>query len=143
MCISEFWQITVRKILGNIGKRKPKLIPMFVMLIVLLWESFSPTTEFQVQLRRFAMFLTEICLGVLVFLLIYNVLKKRNTKLPPGPWGLPFLGNVLQLGSSPFLAHAEFAKRCRVIFHSIKPTSINELFPFVCCFSFYPNKFTL
>ena len=97
---------------------------MLAMAIVLLWESFIPTTDF--QQRRFAMFLTEICLGVLMFLLIYNVLKKKNNKLPPGPWGLPFLGNVLQLGSSPFLAHAEFAKRCRFfLFYSIQPTSIS------------------
>jgi len=56
------------------------------------------------------MIFVEILIGFLVFIFVYKVIKRRK-HLPPGPWGLPFIGNVLQLGSSPFLAHAEFAKR--------------------------------
>ena len=58
------------------------------------------------------MLLIEFLLGILVFLLIYSGLRlNKNKLLPPGPWGLPYVGNIFQLGSSPFLAHEKFAKR--------------------------------
>jgi len=54
-----------------------------------------------------------VCLlTFIITLAAYRILfKKKRFQLPPGPSGWPLIGNVLQLGSSPFLKHDEFSKK--------------------------------
>merc|ERR1712130_947941 len=52
---------------------------------------------------------------ILVLLLLCVSIKwflgSRKSRLPPGPLGLPFMGNVHQIGSCPFISLSEMAKR--------------------------------
>ena len=62
------------------------------------------------------MFSIEIIFGFFFLLLIFKLTKRSN--LPPGPWKLPFIGNVHQIGNSPFVDHSNFAKKLGDI-HSV------------------------
>merc|ERR1719186_2231508 len=52
----------------------------------------------------------EVLIGFCILLFIFKAYKRRKG-LPPGPWGLPFIGNAHQLGKTPHLDHCELAKR--------------------------------
>ena len=51
--------------------------------------------------------LLSILVGFLCFL-IYG--RQKPVNYPPGPWGLPIVGNLLQLGSSPHIALTKLSK---------------------------------
>ncbi|XP_070563126.1 cytochrome P450 1A1-like [Ptychodera flava] len=60
------------------------------------------------------------CLLMLILLLLWHRLTthsdiKRRVH-PPGPWGLPFLGNLLSLGSYPHLSLTKMAKKYGPVF---------------------------
>ena len=56
------------------------------------------------------LFPTFLCFaGVLILLLFYKLSKIRRNS-PPGPFGLPVVGNMFQLGDSPHVALSEMAK---------------------------------
>ncbi|XP_033110562.1 cytochrome P450 2U1-like [Anneissia japonica] len=47
---------------------------------------------------------------LVVIVLVQRWSKNRMQNLPPSPWGLPFLGNILSIGENPHLTFMEMAK---------------------------------
>lgn len=47
---------------------------------------------------------------VLLFWASFHVLRKQGRKLPPGPYGFPIIGNILQLGPNPHRSLANLSK---------------------------------
>ncbi|XP_039273179.2 cytochrome P450 1A4-like [Styela clava] len=58
------------------------------------------------------------CVFTAVLLLTRYVLrsKKQTIRLPPGPKGLPVVGNILQLGPNPHLTMTNFAKKFGAVY---------------------------
>ena len=50
------------------------------------------------------------CLPFIVVLLFFGWSKVRGRNTPPGPFGLPLIGNLFQLGDSPHIALTEMAQ---------------------------------
>ncbi|XP_071962863.1 cytochrome P450 2U1-like [Antedon mediterranea] len=57
---------------------------------------------------QFVLVFTTVILAAIVIVQRWS--KTRTDNLPPGPWGLPFLGNVLSIGKNPHLTFMEMAK---------------------------------
>ncbi|KAG9486776.1 hypothetical protein GDO78_006915 [Eleutherodactylus coqui] len=60
----------------------------------------------------------EITLSLVTFLIVLLITKKiwRKRKLPPGPWGLPLLGNLLQIGELPHLSFLKMKEKYGDVF---------------------------
>lgn len=53
---------------------------------------------------------TFLCFAAVLILLLFFKLFKIQRNSPPGPFGLPVVGNMFQLGDSPHVALSEMAK---------------------------------
>ncbi|XP_028912179.1 cytochrome P450 1A1 isoform X2 [Ornithorhynchus anatinus] len=62
--------------------------------------------------------LTTSLLMLVIVLISINVLRNRGQKppSPPGPWALPVIGNLLQLGEHPYLSFIEMRKKYGDVF---------------------------
>ena len=60
-----------------------------------------------------------LLLFTLTFLLVLTAVRQYRTRpknLPPGPWGLPFVGSLLSLGPNPHLTFLEMTKTYGKVF---------------------------
>ncbi|KAG8388764.1 hypothetical protein BUALT_Bualt02G0159200 [Buddleja alternifolia] len=55
-------------------------------------------------------FVTMLLVLPFVFLTGFYVLRSKNSKLPPGPYPFPIIGNLLQLGRNPHISLAKLSK---------------------------------
>ncbi|XP_073399844.1 cytochrome P450 1A1-like isoform X2 [Dendrobates tinctorius] len=66
------------------------------------------------------LFLTnvEITLALVTFFIVLLITKKiwRKRKLPPGPWGLPILGNILQIEELPHMTFFKMKEKYGDVF---------------------------
>ncbi|XP_028658183.1 cytochrome P450 1A1 [Erpetoichthys calabaricus] len=64
------------------------------------------------RLTKSTMFyISEVTVGFITFLFLFLFLKQQRNRIKlPGPWGLPMIGNILQLGTLPHLTLAKMRK---------------------------------
>ncbi|XP_055478392.1 cytochrome P450 1A1 [Psammomys obesus] len=60
---------------------------------------------------------TELLLTAVIFCIVFWVVRVSRTRVPkglkspPGPWGWPFIGNILTLGKNPHLSLTKLSKQ--------------------------------
>ncbi|XP_040275681.1 cytochrome P450 1A1-like [Bufo bufo] len=61
----------------------------------------------------------EIILSLVTFFIVLLITKKiwKRGKLPPGPWGMPILGNILQIGELPHMTFLKMKEKYGDVFH--------------------------
>ncbi|KAG2465636.1 ANXA1 protein, partial [Polypterus senegalus] len=56
-------------------------------------------------------YISEVTVAFITFLLLFLFVKRQRNRIKlPGPWGLPVIGNILQLGTLPHLTLAKMRK---------------------------------
>lgn len=59
----------------------------------------------------------DVGLGILFLAILLGLVSRKTSNMPPGPRGLPLLGNVLDMPTTyPWLTFAEWAKKYGIVF---------------------------
>ena len=70
------------------------------------------------KVSYFSLSWTSVALTLLICILLTRLLKSiQSNKLPPGPFALPILGNLLQIGKDTHLAIYDMSKKYGEIYH--------------------------
>lgn len=70
-----------------------------------LWQSYMTMEAISLAINPWVLFAVTVA-----FLWCLLFRRQKPANYPPGPWGLPIVGNLPHLGSSPHIALTELSK---------------------------------